>query len=178
LEDDGLDVLPGDAGRCWLSAKHPYACNLHLYKASKRGPGRPRKPHRAVPNSQRACAHAREPWLLATSLPVEMWPAVRVVSAYKKRMQIEETFRDLKSHRWGYGLQYARSRSTERLEKLLLITTLAMVTTWLVGLAAKANDWMRHFQANTVRKKTVLSVVPSLLIRRVRLGWKNTSAFP
>ena len=31
--------------------------------------------------------------------------------AYQKRMQIEETFRDLKSHRWGLSLQYARSRS-------------------------------------------------------------------
>jgi len=160
-------------GRCWLSAKHPYLCNLHLYKASNRGPGRPRKPRRAVPNNQRNRAHAREPWLLATSLPVETWPASRVVSAYEKRMQIEETFRDLKSHRWGYGLQYARSRSTERLENLLLITTLAMVTTWLVGLAAKANDWMRHFQANTVRKKAVLSTF--FLGRRTL---KNTRLLP
>jgi len=88
-------------------------------------------------------------------------------------MQIEETFRDLKSHRWGYGLQYARSRSTERLENLLLITTLAMMTTWLVGLAAKANDWMRHFQANTVRKKAVLSTF--FLGRRIL---KNTRLLP
>jgi|TARA_B100000315_G_scaffold150895_1_gene139690 hypothetical protein len=73
-------------------------------------------------------------------------------------MQIEETFRDLKSHRWGYGLQYARSQSTERLENLLLITTLAMLATWLMGLAAKANDWMKHFQANTESRKPVLSI--------------------
>lgn len=112
---------------------------------------------RAVANNPRNRALAREPWLLATSLPVETWPACRVVTAYEKRMQIKETFRDLKSHRWGDGLQYARSRSSERLENLLLIPTLAMVTTWLVGLAAKANDWMRHFPANTVRKVAVLS---------------------
>lgn len=149
---------PSYLGRCWLSSKRPYACYLHLYKALKRGPGRPRKPARAVPNGERARVHAREPWLLATSLSPKTWSANRVVRAYEKRMQIEETFRDLKSHRWGYGLQYARSRSTQRLENLLLITTLATLATWLVGLAAKANGWMRHFQANTESRRPVLSI--------------------
>jgi hypothetical protein len=149
---------PTYLGRYWLSLNWPYACYLHLYKALKRGPGRPRKPSRLVPNGERARVHAREPWLLATSLSPKTWSARRVVRAYEKRMQIEETFRDLKSHRWGYGLQYARSQSTERLENLLLITTLAMLATWLMGLAAKANDWMKHFQANTESRKPVLSI--------------------
>ena len=149
---------PRYLGRCWLSSKWSYACHLHLYKALKRRPGRPRKPSRATLNRRRARVQAREPWLLATSLSPKTWSARRVVRAYEKRMQIEETFRDLKSHRWGYGLQYARSQSTQRLENLLLITTLATITTWLVGLAAKANHWMRHFQANTESNKPVLSV--------------------
>lgn len=150
---------PISIGRVWLSHKRPYSCQLYLYKALKRGPGRPRKALRAVPNAQRARQHAREPWLLATSLPINSWSARRVVSAYEKRMQIEETFRDLKSHRWGFGLQYARSRSVERLENLLLLTTLALLARWLAGLAAKADDLTRHFQANTVRGKAVLSVI-------------------
>jgi len=149
---------PRYLGRAWLSQKNPYGCQLHLYKALKRGPGRPRKVSRAVPNAQRARRHAREPWLLATSLSAKTWSAKRVVRAYEKRMQIEETFRDLKSHRWGYGLQYARSRSPARLENLLLLTTLATLATWLAGLAAKAADLARHFQANTVRDTVVLSV--------------------
>jgi hypothetical protein len=36
-------------------------------------------------------------------------------------MQIEETFRDKKSHRWGFGLHYARCNNGRRLEVLLLI---------------------------------------------------------
>ena len=32
------------------------------------------------------------------------------------------------------------------------------LATWLVGLAAKANDWTRHFQANTESRKPVLSL--------------------
>lgn len=111
-----------------------------------------------MPNGERARVHALEPWLLATSLSPKIWSARRVVRAYAKRMQIEEIFRDLKSHRWGDGLQYARSQSTQRLENLLLITTLATLATWLVGLAAKANHWMRHFQANTESRKPVLSI--------------------
>jgi hypothetical protein len=91
-------------------------------------------------------------------------------------MQIEETFRDLKSHRWGYGLQYARSRSGERLANLLLVTTLAVAATWLAGLAAKAKGWARHFQANTVKDRAVLSVF--FLGRRVlkssRLSLRRT----
>ena len=145
-------------GKCWLSAKSSYPCYLHLYKALKRGPGRPRRPTHPVPHHQRQRRHAREPWLLATSLTPHTWSARRVVRAYEKRMQIEETFRDLKSHRWGYGLQYARSHSVRRLENLLLITTLATLATWLVGLAAKTNDWTRHFQANTESRKPVLSL--------------------
>ncbi len=73
-------------------------------------------------------------------------------------MQIEETFRDLKSHRWGYGLQYARSRSSERLDNMLLVTKLAVAATWLAGLAAKAKGWARHYQANTLKNRAVLSV--------------------
>lgn len=149
---------PRSVGRCWLSRRTPYACYLHVYKSFRRAPGRPRKRARTRPNEKRARRHARQPWLLATSLSPRHWTARRVVRAYEKRMQIEETFRDLKSHRWGYGLQYARSGSSERLANLLLVTTLAVAATWLAGLAAKAKDWARHFQANTVKHRAVLSV--------------------
>ena len=149
---------PQYVGRCWLGRRNPYACYLHLYKSFRRAPGRPRKRARKRPNETRARKHARQPWLLAISLSPRCWSARRVVRAYEKRMQIEETFRDLKSHRWGYGLQYARSRSSERLANLLLVTTLAVAATWLAGLAAKAKGWTRHFQANTVKDRPVLSV--------------------
>lgn len=147
----GASRRPSYLGRCWLSSKHPYRCHLHLYKALQRGPGRPRKRSGDGRNTTRARRLARDPWLLATSLSPKAWSARRIVKLYEKRMQIEETFRDLKGHRWGFGLQYARTRSTERLEILLLVATLATLATWLAGLVAKAKGWMRHFQANTVR---------------------------
>jgi hypothetical protein len=46
---------------------------------------------------------------------------------------------------------------TERIEALLLIGALASLLLWLVGLAARARRWTRHFQANTERRREVLS---------------------
>lgn len=74
-------------------------------------------------------------------------------------MQIEETFRDVKNHRWGLSLRYARSRDGKRLEVLLLIAALTTFLHWLFGLIARQQGLARHFQANTVRNRPVLSVV-------------------
>ncbi len=101
----------------------------------------------------------KDPWLLATSLPHRRHLAKHLVKLYALRMQIELTFRDHKGLRWGWQLEYTGSRSTQRLEVLVLIGTLAMFITWLVGLAAEARDWTRHVQVNTVRKRRVLSIV-------------------
>jgi hypothetical protein len=74
-------------------------------------------------------------------------------------MEIEETFRDLKSHRWGFALRYAQTKNPKRLEMLLLVAVLATFILWLLGLATKARQWERHFQANTERRRSVLSTV-------------------
>jgi len=49
--------------------------------------------------------------LLATSLPHKPGSERRIKQLYAARMQIEETLRDGKSHRFGFGLRYARSGS-------------------------------------------------------------------
>ena len=77
---------------------------------------------------------------------------------HAQRLQIEDTFRDLKNHRHGFGLHSARTCDPKRRETLLLIATLAMLILWLTGLAAKAKDWSRYFQVNTERKRDVLSI--------------------
>ncbi|MBE7478988.1 MAG: transposase [Polyangiaceae bacterium] len=118
--------------------------------------GAPRRGPRG-PNAAMYRRLHRAPWLLATSLPHTQGSERRIKQLYTLRMQIEETFRDLKCHRWGFGLRYANCRTAKRLELLLLVGTLAALVTWLVGLGARAMDWTRHLQANTVRKREVLS---------------------
>jgi len=81
------------------------------------------------------------------------------VKFYALRMKIEEGIRDTKNTRWGFALRDARSRRAERMEVLLLLAALGTLACWLAGLAAEAREWGRHFQANTVRKRVVLSTV-------------------
>ncbi len=98
---------------------------------------------------------AREPWLLATSLTVS---AKRVVAIYRSRMQIEETFRDAKSSRFGLSLSHARTNSDRRANILILLASLAHLVSVLTGIAAETARLHVQFQANTVRTKRVLSL--------------------
>ena len=141
--------------RC-LSRRHHYGCRLYLVRAWCRRPGRPRK--RRVHRAKDRKPH-RTPWLLATSLPHHPGAGEEIKRFYAQRMQIEETIRDLKSHRFGFALRYARTKRPERLEALLLIAALATLILWLLGLAASDRQWSRHFQANTERRRKVLSTV-------------------
>jgi hypothetical protein len=149
---------PRYVGRGRLSRKQSYACHLYLVRKYRRGPGRSRKTHGQGTLAKRARKLYKDPWLIATSLPNTYGAAKRIMKLYALRMQIEETFRDCKGRRWGLGLQYARSRDPQRWEILLLIGTLATVIHWLVGLAASARHCAPHFQANTLKKRAVLSV--------------------
>ncbi len=74
-------------------------------------------------------------------------------------MQIEEGFRDVKSHRWGFALRYARCKNAQRLDVLMLVGTLATLVLWLVGIAGETRKWCRRLQANTERSKRVLFTV-------------------
>jgi len=94
----------------------------------------------------------KEPWLLATSLAHS---AADVVRYYAARMQIEETFRDVKNHRFGWSLRDVRSSSRRRLEVLLLLCAVAMLAVTLIGLAVERCRLHRHYQANTVKKRVL-----------------------
>src|SRR4051812_45011873 len=71
----------------------------------------------------------KEPWLLATNL----MSSREALSAYKKRMWIEELFADLKGH--GFDLESTRLRRFGRLSRLTL--AVAMLYVWLVVYGAE-----------------------------------------
>jgi Transposase DDE domain len=142
-----------------LSRRQPYRCHLYLVRQYRRGRGRPRTAHGRGPTARRCRKLHQDPWLLATSLPPDRRSARWVVTRYALRMKIEEGLRDTKNPRWGFALHYARSRRPERVEILLLIAALGTLVCWLYGVAAETHHWMRHFQANTVRGRAVLSTV-------------------
>jgi len=82
-------------------------------------------------------------------------------------MQIEEGFRDLKSDKFGFGLTISRSKNIERLNILLMIAALVTLCLWWIGLYAEQQGWHRHFQANTIRQRRVLSI-PFLALRVIQ----------
>lgn len=145
-----------------LSRQNPLSCHFVLVRG-KRGSrhdfncygGRARG-H----NSNKKARSQREPWLLATSLEISKASAIeQVVNCYRTRMQIEESFRDLKSSTFGLGYEAARSTRVERIELLLLVATLVVYLAWLIGLCVQIAGRHRRYQANTVTTRTVLSLV-------------------
>lgn len=105
---------------------------------------------------EKARRTAMEPWILATSL--EAPSAAEIVGLYRRRMQIEETFRDKKSHRFGMSLGLARTKSAQRADVLLLLASLTHLFAVLLGVGAESSGIQRRYQANTVRHKRVLAL--------------------
>jgi hypothetical protein len=75
--------------------------------------------------------------LLVASTRFADWPAKRLVRVYRQRMQIELSFRDMKSEHFGEGLERSASSGTGRFTVLVLIASLAAILLWLIGTAAE-----------------------------------------
>jgi len=139
--------------RCQLAKSRPVPVRLVLFRQRCRT-------RKALPKiGRRKKKHvqsAREPWVLATSLTAAS--AKDVVDIYKKRMRIEETFRDQKCPRFGWGLDDVRTKSINRINVLLMLAALAHYVAMLIGAAAEACDMRKRFQANTVRTRRSLSL--------------------
>ena len=136
----------------------PLACDLYLVKKYQRARGAPRKRRGLGALARKSRRSYAQPWLLAASHDLRALGAEAIVAMYAKRMTIEESFRDLKSHRLGFAARYARSRDMQRIQVLLLIAALACFVTWLAGMVAMTRQWSARFQANTERRRPVLSI--------------------
>ena len=172
---------PAFLGAARLARRNPIDCHMILYQAKPKGRVHKNRLGQKALNaySRKQAAAANEPWLLATSLPPRSHLAKQVVSCYAQRMQIEESFRDLKSTRFGLALELHRTYQVERLQALLLIADLALLVAWLMGKAAELTGQHWQYQANTVRTRKVLSTVfiglKSIADNRVALTADNLS---
>jgi hypothetical protein len=152
---------PKYIGQMLLTLQSPMLCHFVLYKGKPKGRSkltcygeRARSIH-----SEKCAQREREPWLLVTSLPATSKLAKKVVKIYSTRMQIEESFRDVKSVRFGIGFELNLTRSLKRLQVLLLVAMIATFVLWLLGMAARAGQQHLQYQANTVKDRHVLSAV-------------------
>ncbi len=154
--------IPVHVGTVSIAQSSPMTTQLVVYKAKPKG----RKGHRgsnrkgvhsAMCGYKRCQRRNSEPWLLCTSLPAN--EPSGIVQIYATRMQCEESFRDAKSHRFGLGFEDVRTSSPERTSIILLLSSLAQLVSFTVGRAAEQQGLSKHFQANTVKTRRVISQV-------------------
>jgi hypothetical protein len=128
-----------DLGSYLYVRSRPTPCRLVLYKRKPKGRHKKTKSgHKAKSsNSKKNAAGQREPWLLAASPNLRSLNATTIVNIYSGRMQIEQTFRDLKDQQWGMGLRTSQTKGQQRLAALLLIGVLLTYVLWLLGIAAR-----------------------------------------
>ena len=169
---------PRALGALWLTRSSPWSTRAYVYR--KRRAGR----HRLTAHGRRKCngpseQHARrerEPWLLVSNLPARRHLAKRVVGIYRDRMTIEEAFRDLKASRHGFAFRHNLGRNPERVANLLLIAAVASLALWLTGLVGIKRRLDRGLQANTERRRRVLSIAfigKRLIAQRVQIGQRD-----
>jgi len=156
-------ITPVELGSFGLFVQQQIPCRLVLVRKRRR-PGR-KRPAPACKEEREMRQAALDPWLLATSM--SEGDAASIVGIYARRMQIEETFRDAKNHRFGWSLGDVRLSTPQRTEVLLTLAALAFLVVTLIGMAAERRGDHRAYQANT-EKRRVLSflVLAAAILRR------------
>lgn len=141
-------------------------CRLVLYSKARRGRIDTTLTGQRARNaySRKIAQRESEPWLLAVSPNLDLTPA-QVVAIYARRMQIEQSFRDLKSHRYGVGFEDSLTRTRDRLAALLLILALASFVAWIIARTVTGHV-LRQAAATLVRSTQVGA------LSWHRLGWQ------
>lgn len=151
---------PKLVGAASLAKANPTVANLVVYKKKPKGRHRYTRKGKIAQwtNSKLTAKREKEPWLLATSLSLTNTLAKRVVKIYQSRMQIELAFRDTKSPQYGIGFSVNRTKKLERLVILILLSAITSLVLLVIGLIAEEANFQKQFQANTERKRRVLSL--------------------
>jgi hypothetical protein len=154
-------------GRVQLVRKQPFNCRLLRYRSPLHG-----RKHRTVRGeicchkaSRAAARSQREPWLLAYCEALQALTPMAIVNLYKKRMQIELSFRDLKSARYGSAFRHSLTRKAPRLAVLLLLQALASLMAWLQGIALSSSQHTAHCTIRPQTQRAHYSVL--------RIGWES-----
>lgn len=135
--------------------KKPLAGFLYTYK--QRLSGKIRKKKNRYPAHDKAHSDSyKKGWVIFSSLQK---PAHFLVNFYKKRMQIEQNFRDIKNERWGTGLRRNLSSGKTRCSMLFFLATLLILILWWFGLMLETTHQHRGYQANSIKHKRVRSLI-------------------
>ena len=149
-------------GDIFYSKSTQFQCQAVLYQGTNKGRMKKKKrggKSQCTTNKYQQ-QKAKEPWLLIYNLPDTLRvTAKKVVAIYRKRMQIEESFRDTKNSQLGISLEYSNSKSTHRYDNLLLVAAMILFVLWCLGYASDKLKQPKLLQANTEKKRRVLSYI-------------------
>lgn len=163
-------AVPRDLGLMHTAATQAWPCRVIVH--GKLPKGRKHRTRYGQParskHSRQNASREREPWVLVASPELSDLSAHQLVALYARRMQIELSFRDLKSHRYGQGFEDSLTRKGPRIDVLLLINAMAAFASWLIGIACEAagiDRWLSPFHSNR-RHYSVLRLGREALSRR------------
>lgn len=175
---------PQEMGTVLVAKTNPLSTTIYTYKKPAKGRKHRGKSGKIITNKQ-SRKHAksnREPWILASSL--NQVQAKLIVQYYTLRMTIEESFRDVKSQRYGLSLNENVTIDAKRYIVWMVLAALTSFIAWIVGYSAERINLHYHFQANTYRHRRVLSffflgcqiirkkiIIPIVLIEIQKLNW-------
>ena len=167
-------ATPRDLGLMDTVYTKPWKCRMVVYGQPAKG--RKERNLQGLParrkKSLQCAAREREPWLLVASPALKDVSAQQLVTLYRRRMQIEESFRDLKSHRYGQGFEDSLTRKGARLEVLLLINAMAAFASWIVGMTCEATGLDRWLSPRRSKRRlySTLRLGREALVRQWPIG--------
>ncbi|MFZ5560199.1 MAG: transposase [Pseudomonadota bacterium] len=156
---------PTDPGLWQMLRSRPVTGRFVLYRKALQGRQQLNgRGQRARAKRSDACAQReREPWLLCASVSLAKKSARELVDLYRKRMRIEQSFRTLKPHRFGFSFEDTQSQTVERLQRLLRVQALALYVLWIAGTLAERQVLRPRYESNARHTPPTISVIT--------LGW-------
>lgn len=113
----------------------------------------------------------KEAWCLVSSRSDLSSEAL--VAWYGKRWGIESSFKDIKDYKCGMGMKKIHTASTQRRDRLFLISALAIALLTLLGAAGDAMGLERYIKANTVKTRTYSFFRQGCIYYDLMLGMKT-----
>jgi hypothetical protein len=172
-------VKARDLGACLVTRYQPYSCRVVVVRKRRRRWHAAQRRLALDSRERQEVQAAREPWVLATS--IQDIGAEGIVDTYASRMQIEETFRDAKSSRFGWAMEGARTARRERVEIMVLLAALASLLILMVGISAEGAGLHRKYQANTISTRRVLALTTLgrlVLLHELAAAMESWADFP
>ncbi len=156
-----------ELGKFEIARSRPTLCRMIVHATPRKG-----RVHRTLKGERCRARYSRkiaqrhsEPWLLAVSPHLDSLSTAQVTALYARRMQIEQSFRDLKSYRFGVGFEDSLTRLGGRLAILLMLHAMACFAAWIAARTASPKLY-------SVIENQLARTADRAIVSWHRVGWR------